>query len=62
MENPRSILSRNRIIHELWGHGEDEFTKGNNLDVMMNSLRKKLSPGDKKKYIATHRGIGYGLA
>lgn len=62
MENPRSVLSRNRIIHELWGYGEDEFTKGNNLDVMMNSLRKKLSPGDKKKYIATHRGIGYGLA
>ena len=60
LSNSKSILSKNRIIHELWGDFEDDHTKGNNLEVIINSLRKKLSP-DKKKYIKTHRGRGYGL-
>lgn len=60
LSNSKSILSKNRIIHELWGDFEDEYTKGNNLEVIINSLRKKLSP-DKKKYIKTYRGRGYGL-
>ncbi|GLI55182.1 DNA-binding response regulator [Propionigenium maris DSM 9537] len=60
LSNPKSILSKNRIIHELWGDFEDDHTKGNNLEVVINSLRKKLS-SDKKKYIKTHRGRGYGL-
>lgn len=60
LSNPKFILSKNRIIHELWGDFEDEYTKGNNLEVIINSLRKKLSP-DKKRYIKTYRGRGYGL-
>lgn len=60
LSNSKSILSKNRIIHELWGDFEDNHTKGNNLEVIINNLRKKLSP-DKKKYIKTHRGRGYGL-
>lgn len=59
--SPNSIISRIKIIHELWGYLEDENSKGNNLDVIINSLRKKISPRDKKMLIKTHRGMGYGL-
>lgn len=61
MENPNSIISRNTIIRRIWGDSEDEISKGNNLDVVVNSLRKKISPEDRKKYIKAHRGLGYGL-
>lgn len=60
IKNSNSILSKNRIISVLWGELEDNYTKGNNLEVIMNNLRKKLS-SDKKKFIKTHRGMGYGL-
>lgn len=60
IKNSHSILPKNRIIRVLWGELEDDYTKGNNLEVIMNNLRKKLS-SDKKKFIKTHRGMGYGL-
>jgi len=60
-ENPNSITSRNTIIRRIWGDSEDEITKGNNLDVVVNSLRKKISPEERQKFIKTHRGLGYGF-
>lgn len=57
MENPRKVLSRSKILEEVWGY--DFPTSGNALEVYIGYLRKK-TEGD-ARLIHTVRGVGYVL-
>ena len=57
MINSEILLSRDKIMTEVWGYdfeGDDKI-----LDVYINALRKKIEK--EKKYINTVRGFGYML-
>ncbi|MDW3683834.1 response regulator transcription factor [Cupriavidus sp. CV2] len=56
MENPGAILSRNQLMHRIYGWSDD--IESNTIEVHIHTLRKKLSPG----VIQNIRGIGYKLA
>lgn len=55
LSNPRTILSRERIINTVWGTQDDPLT--NVVDVYVGRLRKKL--GKSGDAIRTVRGVGY---
>ena len=59
MENPRKVLSRNKILEEVWGY--DFPTSGNALEVYIGYLRKKTEGGSDARLIHTVRGVGYVL-
>lgn len=56
--NKEQILSREKIIVEIWGYDFDGEEKI--VDVYLNSIRKKIENQD-KKYIQNIRGFGYML-
>ncbi|WP_066874189.1 response regulator transcription factor [Clostridium mediterraneense] len=56
-KNKEKIVSRNKIIKELWK--EEEFVDDNTLTVNMNRLRKKLEGIGAVDYLQTKRGQGY---
>lgn len=53
MENPGHVLSRDKLESSLYGW--DEELASNSIEVHVQILRKKLTPG----FIKTVRGIGY---
>ena len=53
LENQEKILSRDQIIHLVWG--EDYYIEENSVDVYVRHLRKKLG----EDIIKTVRGMGY---
>lgn len=59
MENPRKVLSRSKILEEVWGY--DLPTSGNALEVYIGYLRKKTEGESDARLIHTVRGVGYVL-
>ncbi len=59
MENPRKVLSRSKILEEVWGY--DFPTSGNALEVYIGYLRKKTEGDSDSRLIHTVRGVGYVL-
>ncbi len=59
MANPRRVLSRSRILEEVWGY--DFPTSGNALEVYVGYLRRKTEAGGESRLIHTVRGVGYVL-
>ena len=58
MENPGVTLSRNDLLHEVWGYEDGTFTR--TVDVHVASLRQKLEKDPKKpELILTVPGMGY---
>ena len=59
MRHPTHLLSRARILSEVW---EYEFDPGNNVvDVYVSYLRKKINLAGLDPLIQTVRGVGYRL-
>jgi two-component system response regulator QseB len=59
MRHPTHLLSRARILNEVWEYG---FDPGNNIvDVYVSYLRKKLNISGFEPLIQTVRGVGYRL-
>jgi len=59
MRHPTHLLSRARILNEVWEYG---FDPGNNVvDVYVSYLRKKLNIAGLEPLIQTVRGVGYRL-
>lgn len=59
MRNSRTVLSRQRILDEVWGH--DFPSSGNALEVYIGYLRRKTEAGGEPRLIHTVRGVGYVL-
>ncbi|CAM2781291.1 response regulator transcription factor [Prescottella defluvii] len=59
MANPRRVLSRSRILEEVWGY--DFPTSGNALEVYVGYLRRKTEAEGESRLIHTVRGVGYVL-
>jgi DNA-binding response OmpR family regulator len=60
MSAPGRVLSRERILSNIWGAGEDPLT--NVVDVYVRRLRAKIDGApDDRSCITTVRGIGYRL-
>ncbi|MDQ3808784.1 MAG: response regulator transcription factor [Chloroflexota bacterium] len=59
LRHPRQVLSRERILHEVWGF---EYLGDSNLvDVRIKYLRDKLEAGGRSRLVQTVRGAGYAL-
>ena len=59
MANPRRVLTRTRILEEVWGF--DFPTSGNALEVYVGYLRRKTEAEGEPRLIHTVRGVGYVL-
>jgi two-component system, OmpR family, response regulator MprA len=59
IHNPRRVLSRSRILEEVWGF--DFPTSGNALEVYVGYLRRKTEAEGEPRLIHTVRGVGYVL-
>ena len=59
MVNPQRVLSRDRLLEEVWGYdfGGDD----NVLEVYVGYLRRKTEAGGEPRLIQTVRGVGYVL-
>jgi two-component system, OmpR family, response regulator MprA len=57
--NPRRVLTRSRILEEVWGF--DFPTSGNALEVYVGYLRRKTEAKGEPRLIHTVRGVGYVL-
>jgi two-component system response regulator MprA len=57
--NPRRVLTRSRILEEVWGF--DFPTSGNALEVYVGYLRRKTEADGELRLIHTVRGVGYVL-
>src|ERR1700688_5129973 len=57
--NPRRVLTRSRILEEVWGF--DFPTSGNALEVYVGYLRRKTEANGEPRLIHTVRGVGYVL-
>ena len=59
ISNPRRVLTRGRILEEVWGF--DFPTSGNALEVYVGYLRRKTEAEGEPRLIHTVRGVGYVL-
>ena len=59
MENTRQVLSRERILENVWG--ADFRGESNVIEVYIRYLRLKLEENEEKRLIQTVRGVGYVL-
>ena len=57
-ENRGAVLSRDRILSDVWGYDFDGENR--TVDVHVRTLRKKL--GDAADVVETVRGVGYKIA
>lgn len=60
MRSGGKVLSRTRILEQVWGYSSDPMT--NVVDVYVRQLRRKLDDGHEPKLLHTIRGFGYRLA
>lgn len=61
INNPKSIITRDRLLDELWD-ASGEFVTNNTLTVYIKRLREKIEHDPSNpSYILTVRGIGYRL-
>jgi len=59
MRAPGKVLSRTRILEQVWGYSADPMT--NVVDVYVRQLRRKIDDGYDHKLLKTVRGYGYKL-
>ena len=59
MRNERIVISRQRLLDEVWGY--DPFSMTNTLEVYVSNLRRKLEAGGEPRLLHTIRGAGYVL-
>lgn len=59
MSKPGTLLSRERILSNVWGLNMDPLT--NIVDVYIGKIRKKVDPPTGPSLIETVRGMGYRL-
>ncbi|MBN8488216.1 MAG: response regulator transcription factor [Burkholderiales bacterium] len=59
MSAPGRLLSRERILANVWGNSEDPLT--NVVDVYIRRLRAKIDEGAARPLIHTVRGLGYRM-
>jgi DNA-binding response OmpR family regulator len=59
LNNRGRVLSREQILHSVWGYDHDPGT--NVVDVYVGYLRRKLRRGEQSAPIATIRSVGYRL-
>jgi len=59
MRMPGKVLSRTRILEQVWGYSADPLT--NVVDVYIRQLRRKIDDDYEIKLLITVRGYGYKL-
>ncbi len=59
MRHPRQVLTRDRILEEVWGY--DFMGDSNIIEVYIRYLRLKLEEQQEPRLIQTVRGVGYVL-
>jgi DNA-binding response OmpR family regulator len=59
MRNERIVISRQRLLDEVWGY--DPFSMTNPIEVFVSNLRRKLEAGEEPRLLHTIRGAGYVL-
>jgi DNA-binding response OmpR family regulator len=59
MRNERIVISRQRLLDEVWGY--DPFSTTNTIEVFVSNVRRKLEAGGKPRLLHTIRGAGYVL-
>jgi DNA-binding response OmpR family regulator len=59
MTNPRQVLTRDRILEQVWGY--DFMGDSNIIEVYVRYLRIKLEAKGESRLIQTIRGVGYVL-
>lgn len=59
MRTPGKVLSRTRILEQVWGYSADPLT--NVVDVYIRQLRRKIDDDFELKLLKTVRGFGYKL-
>ncbi|MBD1918949.1 MULTISPECIES: response regulator transcription factor [Cyanophyceae] len=59
MTNPRQVLTRDRILEQVWGY--DFMGDSNIIEVYVRYLRLKLEAEGESRLIQTIRGVGYVL-
>jgi len=59
MRNERIVISRQRLLDEVWGY--DPFSMTNTIEVFVSNLRRKLEAGGEDRLLHTIRGAGYVL-
>jgi two-component system response regulator MprA len=59
MHNERLVVSRERLLDEVWGY--DPTAATNTIDVFVSNLRRKLEAGGESRLLHTKRGAGYVL-
>jgi two-component system response regulator MprA len=57
MRNERLVVSRERLLEEVWGY--DPMAMTNTIDVFVSNLRRKLEEGGEPRILHTKRGAGY---
>ncbi|MBV8948368.1 MAG: response regulator transcription factor [Solirubrobacterales bacterium] len=59
MRNERIVISRQRLLDEVWGY--DPFSMTNTIEVFVSNLRRKLEANGEPRLLHTIRGAGYVL-
>ena len=59
MRNERLVISRERLLEEVWGY--DPMAMTNTIDVFVSNVRRKLEDGDEPRLLHTKRWAGYVL-
>jgi len=59
MRNERLVVSRQRLLDEVWGY--DPMAATNTIDVFVSNLRRKLEEDGETRLLHTKRGAGYVL-
>ncbi|MDP3589997.1 MAG: response regulator transcription factor [Methylobacter sp.] len=59
MRTPGKVLSRTRILEQVWGYSSDPLT--NVVDVYIRQLRRKIDDDYELKLLKTVRGFGYKM-
>ena len=59
MRAPGKVLSRTRILEQVWGYSSDPLT--NVVDVYIRQLRRKIDDNYELKLLKTVRGFGYKM-
>ena len=60
MENAGTVVSRSRLLSNVWGRNFDPGTKV--VDVYIRYLRRKVDEGEARQLIQTVRGFGYTIS
>ena len=59
MRNERIVISRQRLLDEVWGY--DPFSMTNTIEGFVSNLRRKLEADGEPRLLHTIRGAGYVL-